>query len=85
VRTLPPLGGIGPRAHTVLRCRRGAQHKPTPEEAAYDVGATVMHEEFGRGSVVDVDADTDTVLFEAQGYRTLSNEVVTEKGLLEVV
>jgi ATP-dependent DNA helicase RecQ len=49
----------------------------------YDVGADVVHEQFGPGSVVDVEGDTLTVLFEEVGYRTLDAGIVTRKGLLE--
>jgi ATP-dependent DNA helicase RecQ len=47
------------------------------------VGADVVHEHFGRGSVVDVEGDTVTVLFEDVGYRTLDVGIVERKGLLD--
>jgi ATP-dependent DNA helicase RecQ len=53
------------------------------EVTPYDVGAEVVHRTFGPGSVVDVEGDTMTVLFEEVGYRTLDVEVVESKGLLE--
>ena len=59
-----------------------------PEEGAVDdapfaVQATVRHTEFGLGTVTDVEEDRVTVLFEDEGYRTLSLEAVEDGGLLE--
>ena len=45
-------------------------------------GAAVTHTEWGRGDVVDVARDTITVLFESHGYRTLSLDLVLDRGLL---
>jgi ATP-dependent DNA helicase RecQ len=60
-----------------------------PEEASgtglpYAVHSTVRHAEFGVGTVTDVEDDRVTVLFEDEGYRTLSLDLVEERGLLEV-
>jgi ATP-dependent DNA helicase RecQ len=54
-----------------------------PGATPYDVGAVVVHRTFGPGSVVDVEGDTITVLFDDVGYRTLAVDVVERKGLLE--
>jgi ATP-dependent DNA helicase RecQ len=54
-----------------------------PGATPYDVGADVVHRTFGPGSVVDVEGDTITVLFDDVGYRTLAVDVVERKGLLE--
>jgi ATP-dependent DNA helicase RecQ len=54
-----------------------------PGATTYDVGADVVHRTFGPGSVVDVEGDTITVLFDDVGYRTLAVDVVERKGLLE--
>ncbi|MCW4384875.1 RecQ family zinc-binding domain-containing protein [Salinibacterium sp. SYSU T00001] len=43
----------------------------------------VSHEEFGAGTVMDVDGDRITVFFEHEGYKVLSREAVEERGLLE--
>ncbi|NYE37286.1 ATP-dependent DNA helicase RecQ [Nocardioides cavernae] len=53
-------------------------------DAAYAVQDTVRHDEFGLGTVTDVEDDRLTVLFEDVGYRTLSLELVEERSLLEV-
>ena len=42
----------------------------------------VTHRQWGPGDVVDSEGDTVTVLFESHGYRTLSLELVLERGLL---
>ena len=42
----------------------------------------VTHREWGPGDVVDTEGDTVTVLFESHGYRTLSLELVLDRGLL---
>jgi ATP-dependent DNA helicase RecQ len=70
------------------RCQAGTaqEQERRAEEAGgttYEVGATVQHPQFGRGSVVDVDAGEVTVLFEDVGYRTLDAAIVEEKGLLD--
>jgi ATP-dependent DNA helicase RecQ len=52
-------------------------------DVAYAVQSTVRHEEFGVGMVTDVEDDRVTVLFEEVGYRTLSLDLVEERGLLE--
>ena len=54
-----------------------------PGATPYDVGADVVHRTFGPGSVVEVEGDTITVLFDDVGYRTLAVDVVERKGLLE--
>jgi ATP-dependent DNA helicase RecQ len=60
-----------------------AAHVQQPTETPYAVGADVVHERFGPGSVVDVDGGTVTVLFEEVGYRTLDADIVARKGLLD--
>ncbi|WP_210504407.1 RecQ family ATP-dependent DNA helicase [Nocardioides xinjiangensis] len=53
-------------------------------DAPYAVQNTVEHPEFGTGTVTDVEDDRITVLFEDVGYRTLSLDLVEDRGLLEV-
>jgi ATP-dependent DNA helicase RecQ len=55
------------------------------EEGArpFDVGASVKHADWGDGVVQRYDGDRVVILFEAVGYRTLSVELVTERGLLD--
>jgi ATP-dependent DNA helicase RecQ len=67
-------------------CRAGT----APDPAAQDLGpfrlqSRVRHEEFGDGTVTDVEEDRLTVLFEAVGYRTLSLGLVVDQDLLDVV
>ena len=52
-------------------------------DAPYAVQDAVRHEEFGVGTVTDVEDDRLTVLFEDVGYRTLGLDAVEERGLLE--
>jgi ATP-dependent DNA helicase RecQ len=53
------------------------------EDAPYPLQSAVRHDDFGTGTVTDVEDDRITVLFEDVGYRNLSLEVVAEQGLLE--
>ena len=64
-------------------CRAGTSRTPTRTGSPYAVAAAVVHDEFGEGTVTDVEEDRVTVLFEEVGYRTLSLRVVQEQGLLE--
>jgi ATP-dependent DNA helicase RecQ len=57
------------------------EHQET--DAPYAVQDRVRHEEFGVGTVTDVEEDRITVLFEDVGYRTLALDAVEERGLLE--
>lgn len=43
----------------------------------------VAHKDWGPGMVMSYEDETVTVLFESEGYKTLSLELVREKGLLE--
>jgi len=49
----------------------------------FEVGTTVRHADWGEGEVQRYDGDRVVVLFESVGYRTLSVELVTERGLLD--
>jgi ATP-dependent DNA helicase RecQ len=51
-------------------------------DAPFPVQSVVHHEEFGDGTVTDVEDDRLTVLFEDVGYRTLSTKLVEENDLL---
>ncbi|MVA75637.1 RecQ family ATP-dependent DNA helicase [Auraticoccus sp. F435] len=79
-------------------CRSGAtaEHDEAVAETvaqadAEDAGWTgrfhaeqaVQHPEFGLGTVVEVEGDRLTVLFDQGGYRTLDLPTVVESGLLE--
>lgn len=52
-------------------------------EATFRPGQRVSHSTFGAGQVSAVDADTVTVLFDDEGYRTLSADLVESEHLLE--
>jgi ATP-dependent DNA helicase RecQ len=61
--------------------RGRAEHGDRP----FDVGVAVRHGEWGEGVVQRYDGDQVAILFEDVGYKTLSVELVTERGLLETV
>jgi ATP-dependent DNA helicase RecQ len=63
---------------------RGAP-TPTAGPAEFAVGDHVRHPEWGEGSVVSLDGDQLTVVFDSVGYRTLALEVVRERDLLTPV
>jgi ATP-dependent DNA helicase RecQ len=48
------------------------------------VGARVVSERWGQGTVQRYDADQITVLFDEHGYRELYIPVVLERGLLQL-
>ena len=62
--------------------RRASRSRRLVWDAAFSVQSRVHHDEFGDGTVTDVEEDRVTVLFEEVGYRTLSLELVEEHGLL---
>jgi ATP-dependent DNA helicase RecQ len=57
----------------------------TDEDAAFPLQSHVRHEEFGQGTVTDLEEDRITVLFDDAGYKTLSLDLVEDEGLLERV
>jgi ATP-dependent DNA helicase RecQ len=58
---------------------------PAPGERPFEVGSLVAHREWGKGLVQRYDGDEMYVLFDSVGYKTLSIELVEERGLLELV
>jgi ATP-dependent DNA helicase RecQ len=54
------------------------------DEGPYGRNARVRHTEWGPGVVMSVEDDRLTVLFESEGYRTLSLDTVREQDLLAV-
>jgi ATP-dependent DNA helicase RecQ len=66
-------------------CRAGL---PEPSSAAagsaFPVQARVCHSSFGEGTVMALQEDKVTVLFESVGYRTLHAPTVEEQGLLQL-
>ena len=65
-------------------CRSGTaeESEAVAADAPFPVQRAVRHEEFGEGTVTDVEDDRLTVLFEDAGYRTLSARLVAENDLL---
>ena len=58
---------------------------PPPDRFAYlpfGVGARVLSERWGTGTVQHYDGDSVTVLFDEHGYREMFVPVVLERGLL---
>ncbi len=68
-------------------CRSGSTEESTVQSAdtPFPVQSLVRHDEFGAGTVTDVEEDRLTVLFEDVGYRTLSSRLVEEHQLLTKV
>ncbi|GAB7007961.1 RecQ family ATP-dependent DNA helicase [Nocardioides sp. AN3] len=67
-------------------CRAGTAPDPGAQQSGpFPAQSRVRHEEFGAGTVTDVEEDRLTVLFDEVGYRTLSLQVVLEQALLQPV
>ena len=56
--------------------------EPAPPEVPFAVGARIMSERWGQGTVQRYDGDQVTVLFDEHGYRELFVPVVLERSLL---
>jgi len=54
-----------------------------PSVGAFPVGARVVSERWGEGTVQRYDGDQLTVLFDDHGYRDLLLSLVVERGLLQ--
>nr|WP_325211104.1 RecQ family ATP-dependent DNA helicase [Salinibacterium sp.] len=52
-------------------------------DEAFSPNTSVVHPEFGAGTVMSTEDDRITVFFEHEGYKTLSRQAVEERGLLE--
>lgn len=64
-------------------CAAGvAEESVSSEDAPFPLQAHVSHEEFGDGTVTDLQEDRITVLFDDVGYRTVDRELVETRGLL---
>ena len=59
-----------------------AHAEPTRSEVPFAIGARVVSERFGEGTVQRYDSDHVTVLFDEHGYRELFVPLVLERGLL---
>ena len=60
-----------------------AHTEPAPAEFPFAVGARVVSERWGEGTVQRYDGDEVTVLFDEHGYRELFVPVVLQRGLLQ--
>jgi ATP-dependent DNA helicase RecQ len=56
---------------------------PEKGDRPFAVGTRVRHHDWGEGVVQRYDGDHVVILFDSVGYRTLSVELVTERGLLD--
>ena len=59
-----------------------AHAQPPRADPSFPVGARVVSERWGEGTVQHYDGDSVTVLFDEHGYRELYLPVVLECGLL---
>ena len=59
-----------------------ADHSGSDLDHPWRVGAPVRHRTFGAGVVVAYEQESVTVLFDTQGYRTLSIDLIEERNLL---
>jgi ATP-dependent DNA helicase RecQ len=73
------FGQQAPDCGVCDRCLDGVAE----EADATSAGAHLDHPTFGPGAVVDADADHVTVLFDHEGYKTLSREFVERSDLLD--
>jgi ATP-dependent DNA helicase RecQ len=64
-------------------CRDGTAEATPVTNESYPLRSPVKHPEFGVGTVMDLEQDKITVLFEDVGYRTLDLGIVEQEGLLE--
>jgi len=60
------------------------QPEEAPADVPFEVGARVVSERWGEGTVQRYDGDQVTVLFDEHGYRELYVPVVLERGLLRL-
>jgi ATP-dependent DNA helicase RecQ len=61
----------------------GVPADETAQEGPFTPGERVQHPEFGEGTVQHVEDGVVTVVFDRVGYKTLSEEIVARRGLLE--
>jgi ATP-dependent DNA helicase RecQ len=73
----PPCGNCD-------NCDAGHGAEPEAERhGAFGVGDRVAHDEWGEGTVGQVERGQITVVFDDVGYKTLDAELVAERGLLK--
>jgi ATP-dependent DNA helicase RecQ len=64
-------------------CRNGTADDEDATSDSFPLQSSVAHPQFGNGTVMDLEEDKVTVLFEDVGYRTLDLEIVEQEGLLK--
>jgi ATP-dependent DNA helicase RecQ len=64
-------------------CERRGEALAPEHDGPFHVGERVRHDEWGTGTVGQVEAEHMTVVFDTVGYKTLAIELVIERGLLE--
>ncbi|HET6285613.1 MAG TPA: RecQ family ATP-dependent DNA helicase [Amycolatopsis sp.] len=65
-------------------CDFGTGERKSGESGEYAANSTVHHSEWGRGTVMSVEPDRITILFDDIGYKTLDLSAVEENDLLTV-
>lgn len=63
-------------------CADGAVIDTADEDARFPLQSQVVHNEWGPGVVMSVEEDRITVLFEQEGYKTLSRQAIDSGGIL---
>ncbi|WP_228431248.1 RecQ family ATP-dependent DNA helicase [Baekduia soli] len=63
-------------------CDAGRGAVAAADDGAFEVGERVAHPDFGEGTVQRLQDGMVTVVFDRVGYRTLSTEIVLQRGLL---
>lgn len=64
-------------------CAAGSAERNASDSEEFPRNSEVRHAEWGSGVVMSAEEDRLTVLFQSQGYKTLSLEAVREQELLE--
>ena len=64
-------------------CDAGHGEPDDSPDVPFEVGARVVHGEWGEGVVQRYDGDRIVVLFDAAGYKTMSVELISARGLLD--
>jgi ATP-dependent DNA helicase RecQ len=54
----------------------------TPGDTAYTIGTRINHPTFGPGTIQHIESGILTIAFDTTGYKTLSEEIVLQQGLL---
>lgn len=65
-------------------CDEGLSTSGDLGDRQFDTSQSVVHDEFGPGTVMHEEAGRVTVLFDQAGYRTLDVETVLEEKVLDV-